>query len=844
MLADSLDKRDAHKMSTRFRGILFTLSLICLLPSAATARQGALPASRRQQLQPLAAIPQLVVMPTDVAAELAADARAGNPPPLRFAAATEVQVTPLTHGTWEQVAGGRVWRLRVMSAGATDLNFGFTTCWLPQGGTLHVYSEEEDYVQGPYEARDNKPHGELWTSVLPGSRAVIELFVPAEAKEQPQLFLSRVNRGYRDMFQRHKGEPGSAKAGSCNIDVVCPIAAPWSNEIRSVARYSVGGIGLCTGSLINDVLGDYKPFFLTANHCTISPANAASVVVYWNFQSPSCGQHGGGSLAQNQSGVIFRAAKYDVDVTLVELEEMPDPAFQVHYAGWDRSGTAPSGAVGIHHPNGDEKSISFASNTLTSVNSCIGTGGNNTHWRVVWNVGVTEPGSSGSGIWNPNNHRLVGTLSGGGSACGTPTLADCYGKFVVAWTNGATSAERLRDWLDPLGAAPSGISGVNARAFPLIRSGSVTLTTESCGPTNGIIDPGETVTISVPLQNVGLSNTVNLIATLLATNGVTSPSAAQSYGALSTNGTTVTRSFSFTSTGACGSIITPALVLQDGTNNLGVVTVSFRMGVLTSVLTQAFDTVSAPSLPAGWTTASTGFLPAWVTRTGSANTPPNSAYGANDDGGDIIEGDSVLTSPAISIATSNSQLSFLHRYDVESGWDGCVLEISINGGAFSDILTAGGIFISGGYNAVLNESVNPLSERNAWSGDSGSFVTTVVNLPASAAGKSIRLRWHLGNDDSVTVDGWYVDTVMISDGVTCCRSLIAPTIIDTRQTNNNIVFSFNTVSGQTYITEYKGTVATNVAWVPLQTNAGDGTKKSVTNSIAPTTNRFFRVKTQ
>ena len=82
------------------------------------------------------------------------------------------------------------------------------------------------------------------------------------------------------------------------------------------------------------------------------------------------------------------------------------------------------------------------------------------------------------------------------------------------------------------------------------------------------------------------------------------------------------------------------------------------------------------------------------------------------------------------------------------------------------------------------------------------------------------------------------------DGFVCCQTPIAPQITDTKQTNGNIVFSFNTASGHSYVTEYKGVLSTNVAWTPLQTNAGDGAKKFVTNFIAVATNRFFRVRTQ
>lgn len=802
------------------------------------ARQGTPPLSRQQKVQDLASVQQLVMPGTDKRAQLDADARIGVTTPLRFAVPETVHVTPTTHGTWEPVRGGRLWRLRVLSAGATDLNFGFSDCSLPDGATLHVYSEEEEYVQGPYNARDNKLHGQLWTPVLPGSRAVIELFVPADADREPQLVLSRINRGYRDMFRRQK-DLSAEKAGSCNIDVICPAADPWRNEIRSVARYTVDGGSLCTGTLINNVNNDFRPYFLTADHCEITAGNAASVVVYWNYESPTCGQHGGGSLARNQSGATFRASKADVDFTLIELDDVPDSSFNVYYSGWDRSNVASVGAVGIHHPSGDEKSISFANSTLFTVDSCIGNG-SSTHWQVTWNSGTTEPGSSGSGIWNPSTHLLMGILSGGDAACSAPNDPDCYGKFSVAWQSGSSASSRLRDWLDPASTGVTSVPGRDPNARPLIIAAGSALVSEGCTPTNGVIDPGESVTVSFSLQNFGASNAFALVATLLATNGVSS-SSTQSYGLIAAGGAAVTRNFSFVATGACGSVISPTLQLQDGTNNLGTVSFMLRMGTPLVSITQNFDTVSVPALPSGWVNAASGLSTGWRTVSSPRHTPPNSVFAP--DPADIS--DATLTSPSIPIATVFAQLSFAHSYEMEDGYDGGVLEIAYNNGPFNDIINAGGSFVSGGYNdTIAPDFNNPIADRDAWTGSSGGFITSTVNLPVTAAGQNIRLRWRLGSDESVGETGWNVDTISISDGYACCQQTVPLQIVDTLQMNNNFVFSFNTVAGQTYITEYQNVLATNLVWTPLRTNAGDGTKKSVTNSTGAAANRFFRVKVQ
>ncbi|MBI5384035.1 MAG: trypsin-like peptidase domain-containing protein [Verrucomicrobia bacterium] len=815
--------------------------LLCLAASTALARQGAPPPSLRRSVQPLQSVSRLVLPATDAAQELAADAKIGHGAPLRFAVPSKVHVTPATHGTWEALPDGRLWRLRLASDGATDLNLGFGTFWLPDGATLHLIAESEDYFQGPFTACDNKPHGQLWTPVVPGGSLVIELFVPSEGQQEPQLVLTKVGAGYRNLFRRAKGF-STPKAGDCNIDVVCPQAVAWRNEIRSVAWYSISGEATCSGTLIGNTADDFRPYFLTADHCELNSGNAASVVVYWNYQSPTCGQHGGGSLSQNQSGAIFRAARADVDVALIELEDLPEPEFQVHYAGWDRSGVAPPGCVGIHHPSTDEKSISFSSNAVTTTDNCIGTGGSSrsTHWEVIWTTGVTEPGSSGSGIWDPATHLLIGFLSGGDSSCSTPQEPDCYGKISVAW-NGSSASTRLKDWLDPLNLGVTSLAGRDPVQAPKIEGVSVTVVSESCSPTNGAVDPGESVTVKFALENEGSSNTVNLVATLLASKGVIAPGPEQIYGVVKAEGPSVERAFTFTADGSCGSTISPQLRLQDGTNDLGTVTFNLDLGTPLLALSQNFDGVSAPALPAGWTASVTGSGNAWATSTTQRDTWPNAAFAS----GPPSVTDNRLTSPFIQIDTADAEVAFRHRYNLESSYDGGVLEISINGGPFNDILDGDCSFVNNGYNATLStEYSSPLAGRSAWSGNSGGFVTTAVKLPSSAAGALIQLRWRLGTDSSVSSSGWSVDTLSVLDGYSCSRCLASPLIMNVRAVPpDSFVFSFTTATGQAYLVESKTNV-TSTNWVLLQTNSGDGAAVSFTNSTAGDGERYFRVRTE
>ena len=181
-------------------------------------------------------------------------------------------------------------------------------------------------------------------------------------------------------------------------------------------------------------------------------------------------------------------------------------------------------------------------------------------------------------------------------------------------------------------------------------------------------------------------------------------------------------------------------------------------------LSETFDGVTAPALPAGWTSSVLrGNISPWRTvATGSAPSQPNAVHVANSND----DSDVVLVSPAFTVGSSTAELSFRNAYDLESRWDGGVLEISIEGGSYQDIITAGGVFISGGYTRTLNsDSSNPLRGRQAWSGSNGisNYITTVVRLPASASGKSVRLRWRVGSDGTQAEQGWRIDSVVVTN---------------------------------------------------------------------------------
>ncbi|HOX25406.1 MAG TPA: FlgD immunoglobulin-like domain containing protein [Candidatus Krumholzibacteria bacterium] len=426
-------------------------ALLVALPGLAAVQ----PTSSLQTVRPLSAVSRLVLAPIDLAAVAEEDAArelAGEP--ARFAVPERLEVTPETHGTWEDLPDPRflLWRLVVEAPGALSLNAGFDEFRLPKGARLVIHPAGGTDLAREFTSLDNRPHRQLWTPVVLGPAMVIELTIPAESRHDYELRLAQVGKGYRFF-----GEDLGDKSGACNIDVVCPEGDSWRGEINSVAVYTLNGSWTCTGAMVNNTAENATPYFLTAYHCGINGTNDATMVVYWNFQSPTCGQHGGGSLADSQTGAVFRANYSTSDFCLVELEELPDPSWNVTYAGWDRTSADAPSAVAIHHPSTDEKSISFENDpTFTTSYLSNTVPGNGTHIRIVdWDLGTTEPGSSGSPLFDPDHH-IVGQLHGGYAACGNDQ-SDWYGRVSVSWAGGGSAANRLSDWLDPLGQAPASL---------------------------------------------------------------------------------------------------------------------------------------------------------------------------------------------------------------------------------------------------------------------------------------------------------------------------------------------------------------------------------------------------
>ena len=173
-----------------------------------------------------------------------------------------------------------------------------------------------------------------------------------------------------------------------------------------------------------------------------------------------------------------------------------------------------------------------------------------------------------------------------------------------------------------------------------------------------------------------------------------------------------------------------------------------------------FDAVATPNLPENWTTSTqTGTTNNWRTVSTQSASTPNSAFVPNLGSVSLTS----LTSPSFLIDSNAAKLKFKLYYNTESGFDGTVLEYSTNNGStWSDILSGGGTFATGAYNATLSTGWgNPLPGRQAWSGNSSGFVSVDVNLNASFDGQNVMFRWRMGSDNTSSSTGVWVDNIEV-----------------------------------------------------------------------------------
>ena len=377
--------------------------------------------------------------------------------PLRVGVNQNVSLNMNNSGRWDILPNGdRFWRMAIKSQGASSIHLNIDIFQIPQGAEVFFYSPDHQDVAGKYDSRSTLQNGNFFSPDIPGDEIIIEYFQPASVTGKPDISIYQVGHIYRSNDQI-KGYHGNA-VGDCHINVACDEVNPWRDQANSVVLIKITsseGVFVCSGAMLNNTRQDNTPYVFTAEHCYDQNVTAWRFV--FEYQTNLCdGTTGSYNKYANGANVV---ARDDVsDFMLLQITGPINESYKpkIFLAGWDRSGSVPTVGAAIHHPGGDYKKFSKPRSVTN------GSGNYNKFWTVGWlptatNKGTTEPGSSGSPLFNGAGY-VVGSLCCGTSSCEYfdqnnvgPNGYDNYGKLSYSWTNNnnTLNSKKLQPWLDP-----------------------------------------------------------------------------------------------------------------------------------------------------------------------------------------------------------------------------------------------------------------------------------------------------------------------------------------------------------------------------------------------------------
>jgi lysyl endopeptidase len=357
---------------------------------------------------------------------------------------------------WAQTVGGaQAAHIGLTSPGAAAIRIGLVLTGVPAALEMRFEgSGAAAHVFGPYSA-DLAHESVYWSPVLEGETGTIELTLPAGVSpDTGTVSLPMISHLVVAGNALRQADPLNqiGQAEACEVDIAClssTLRQQAASAVNAVARMMFtdeGQTALCSGTLLNDSIASATPYFFAANHCIdnddddvgASKANpsiaAATINTYWFFQTSVCGEDTANNvnfvLVAGGAKLLGRSPDYDWN--LLRLNNAP-PAGAT-FAAWNASPLSATGvaADGIHHPEGDLKKFSQGTTqgfqTFDDGSSYV---------TMQWQQGVTEPGSSGSGLFtynaSQNYYELRGALYGGNSACGADQQqTDVYSRMDVA----------------------------------------------------------------------------------------------------------------------------------------------------------------------------------------------------------------------------------------------------------------------------------------------------------------------------------------------------------------------------------------------------------------------------
>jgi len=429
-------------------------------------------------------------------------------------------------------------------------------------------------------------------------------------------------------------EPGSGStimsyAGICGADDLQPHSDPYfhSASLDQILNYITAGNGSICGIATpagntapavnagpNFIIPKGTPFQLTA-----AGSDAEGDLLTFCWEERDLGSATALSSPDNGASPIFRSflpstSPSRIFPQLSDLlnhtttlgEMLPTTSRLLRFRVVARDNRAGGGGV-----NSADMQVTVASNAgpfvITSPNSAVTWSGVRT---VTWNVA----GTTSSPVNATNVSLLLSTNGGISFPFVLATNVPNDGTQAVVLPNLTTSNARIK--VQPAGNIFFDISDVDFSIVPATPIPTVVLETallvqEGCVPGNGAIDPGEAVTVTFSLKNIGTADATNLVVTLLPGNGVVGPGDPQVYGNLIAGGPAVERPFTFTAAGPCGGSLITILHLQDGTDELGWITNGLGLGTFVSS-TAAFTNSTRLTTPGSGSKGDASIYPSLI----------------------------------------------------------------------------------------------------------------------------------------------------------------------------------------------------------------------------------------
>lgn len=636
-----------------------------------------------------------------------------------------------------------VWTEKIHYPGASYIAPHFARFNLPGDASLIVRSPDGTRswkFTGTGKGRLGITEG-FWGIHIPGDTAILEMWASHRVPEGA-VEVDRFAAGYPEALSI--GEPSTRAL--CGVD-----DSQWArclqgteptiyDKSRAVARLIINGSGGCTGWLVGDA-----GHLMTNEHCIATASDAANTDYEFMAEgatcTTSCATFGACPGTVVATSATFIQTDATLDYTLVQLPTNPTGTYGFLQL-------RPSGAVVDEriyipgHPGAYGKKIADSSTHTTDASGkcevysldeppCSGGSGTDVGYMCD-----TQGGSSGSPVLGYGDHLVV-------------SLHHC----ALCPNRGVPIQAVISD----LGAnlPPNAIGGSTCTP-PAAPAG---LTATPSGPNQ------------VDLSWSAVSGATQYRVYRSATSG----------GPYTQVGTATGTTFSDT-TASCNTAYHYVVRAYAGCESVSSAQASATTAgcpscVSTTLYSSGFETGTGLG---GWTRGtflSGGATASWrgiQTCTARAGTKVFRFGGTSCTADYTNTNFNYVHPPAISVPTGalNNRLSFWHRRQFESGYDGGTLRISVGGGAWTNVPSTA-IVSGSSYNGTISASCAPSGAGGlpAFTGTQSTFVNTTVNLdaacvaagfPGGCGGRSVRIAFTAISDCSVVSDGWFLDDVAVT----------------------------------------------------------------------------------